>query len=976
VKKGIWVSAILLILFGAYLSPDLWSNMAKEALRAAGLPTVSFHVQKISTSGITFSGIRIGTHKDEGLGLEIPNLEATFLWAELFNGEIGTLKVEGLRLSGKVNNGQLSFGALDGLLFRGAKKLQVTNLNTQVSLPFRSLLLKDAVISMAAQQATINITLSGLVSKTAKGGIFIHEGLMSIATPWGQVSGRADASLSAEKEFKSTLSVEDGHYTYGGLSTKGLFGKIDISGNIDNLLSFLGDGQLGIKTLSVPYLGDSRALMVLGFKEGRFDSHFILKPQSQKWISGELFTSIDLTQSGAGLVNVSAKVFGEDVTQVLSSQFVSGGQVAAEVSVSSSLNDLSSLAQKAFAGNLGTLPTVFFSSTLADLKIGPCHTFGGTIAFELHPSPTSLKIQSSNGGTVQVTSPENDNCNAFKAQGIMIQQGQSIAEISLNSGQISGDIQFAAEFENPFLKSATANFSTTFSSAPPFTNLTGRSNFNGYLNTLNIQDAKIDANVAWMASKDDFEISKTDCLNVSVRSIYVPDLKVHVDGVELCADVLNRSDLSIQSQKKMTVRLDNGDRFQVHSLKLQKTQNDWTLNAGSLLDLQSPPRFTPLTLSAKATYLDPSINFSGHVRGTQDLKVEFSGSHDVVLRRGQGTGRLIPLRFQEKGLSPADLSPLYGAQVQKAKGLVMAVLSADWTTGRACARGDALLSDYSLVPASALTGGRALTVKGGQIVGAGKLCFDGNELTQSATVLVENLDIIDEMAELNRLNTVVKFKQLWPPITDGVQDVSFGVLNVGFPLTNGTASFDITDQQQVLVSNVALDWAGGTVAIDPFQTGLLALPESLDVYFTDLQLKEFLNIFQVNGLTGDGLLEGRLPIQKIEDEFRIVNGRLEAKGGGRLSYQPKDALSSTAQIAVDALSDFRYSTLSIGIEGGAKSEATITLNAEGHNPQFYDGFPVVLDFNIKGQIGRIMNDGLAAYKVPAHIQDRMNRFGE
>ena len=971
-KKGIWASAILVFLFGAYFSPSLWSNMAQEALRAAGLPTVSFHIQKVSTSGITFSGIRIG----EGLGLEIPNLEATFRWAELFNGEIGTLKVEGLRLSGEVQNGQLSFGELDEILFSGAKKIQAADLKEQISLPFRSLLLKDAIISMASKGAIINMTLSGLVTKNAKGGIFIDEGLMSIDTPWGQVAGRADASLSAQKEFKSTLSVENGQYTYGGLSAKGLFGKIELGGNIDHLLSFMGDGQLGIKTLSVPYLGDSRALMTLDLKKGRFDSHFILKPQSQKWVSGELFTSVDFTQSGAGLVDVSAKVFGENVTQVLSSSLVSGGQVSAEVSVSSSLNDLTTLAQKALIGNVGTLPTVFFSSTLAGLKIGPCHTFGGTVAFELFPSTTGLRVQSSKGGMVKISSPENDNCQEFKAQGIMIQQGQSIAEISLDSDQIRGNIQFSTELKSPLLKSATARFSTQFSSSSPFTHVSGQTAFIGYLNTQTVQDAKIDANVAWTASENDFEIAKTNCLNVSVRSIYVPDLKVHVDGVELCADFLNRSDFVIQSQKKMSVRLNNGDRFQVQSFNVQKIQNDWTIDVGSLLDLQSPPRFMPLTLSAKATYLDPSITFLGHVRGAQDLKVEFSGSHDVVSRRGQGTGRLIPLRFKDNGLSPSDLSPRYGGLVQKMKGLIMAVLTADWTPDKACAQGDALLSDYSFAPASALTAGRTLTVKGGQIVGAGKLCFEGNNLAQSASVLVENLDIIDEMAELNRLNTVVKFKQLWPPITDGVQDVSFGVLNVGFPLTNGTASFNITDQKQILVSNVALDWAGGTVAIDPFETELFALPESLDVHFTDLQLKEFLNIFQVNGLTGQGLLEGHLPIQKINDEFRIVHGKLSAKGAGRLSYQPKEVLSSTAQIAVDALSDFRYSKLSIAIEGGAKSEATIALNVEGHNPQFYDGFPVVLDFNIKGHIGRIMNDGLAAYKVPAHIQDRMNRFGE
>ncbi|MBF0248763.1 MAG: YdbH domain-containing protein, partial [Alphaproteobacteria bacterium] len=105
-------------------------------------------------------------------------------------------------------------------------------------------------------------------------------------------------------------------------------------------------------------------------------------------------------------------------------------------------------------------------------------------------------------------------------------------------------------------------------------------------------------------------------------------------------------------------------------------------------------------------------------------------------------------------------------------------------------------------------------------------------------------------------------------------------------------------------------------------------------------------------------------------------GGLAAVGPGTLVYRPAGPVAQGAKIAIEALSNFHYSTLAMTVEGGARSEARVGLTLEGANPDFHDGFPVVFELNATGEIGRMMNDGLAVYKVPDQIRDRMNRFGE
>ena len=54
---------------------------------------------------------------------------------------------------------------------------------------------------------------------------------------------------------------------------------------------------------------------------------------------------------------------------------------------------------------------------------------------------------------------------------------------------------------------------------------------------------------------------------------------------------------------------------------------------------------------------------------------------------------------------------------------------------------------------------------------------------------------------------------------------------------------------------------------------------------------------------------------------------------------------------------------------------TIGMKIRGKNPNFYDGYPVELNLNVSGELDRILRRGLAGYRVPDMIREKLATFG-
>ncbi|MBF0251767.1 MAG: hypothetical protein HQL35_14190, partial [Alphaproteobacteria bacterium] len=165
-----------------------------------------------------------------GLGLEIPNLEAFFRWEELLDARVGTLDVSGLRLSGRVTEGRLSFGDMDAVLFAPA-----SGDSGALAVPFRSLRLRDALVVIQAPAGTVELRLDGTVSRGADGGVALETGRVRATTPWGRAQGRAEAAVTAARRISARFDLEDGAFDAAGITGDGVAGRARLSGGLDDL---------------------------------------------------------------------------------------------------------------------------------------------------------------------------------------------------------------------------------------------------------------------------------------------------------------------------------------------------------------------------------------------------------------------------------------------------------------------------------------------------------------------------------------------------------------------------------------------------------------------------------------------------------------------------------------------------------------------------------------------------------------------
>jgi hypothetical protein len=148
-----------------------------------------------------------------------------------------------------------------------------------------------------------------------------------------------------------------------------------------------------------------------------------------------------------------------------------------------------------------------------------------------------------------------------------------------------------------------------------------------------------------------------------------------------------------------------------------------------------------------------------------------------------------------------------------------------------------------------------------------------------------------------------------------------------------------------------------------------------------VDLQQLLALAAIDGLSASGTLHGNLPLHVSTGTVAIETGRLETTGPGTLRYDPTNPPAflsgdpgSGTDMLLQALTDFRYDSLALSIDGTAGGEMTLSFAIRGSNKDFYDGYPVALNLKVGGALDTILRRGLATYRIPSTVRDRMIEF--
>jgi hypothetical protein len=179
------------------------------------------------------------------------------------------------------------------------------------------------------------------------------------------------------------------------------------------------------------------------------------------------------------------------------------------------------------------------------------------------------------------------------------------------------------------------------------------------------------------------------------------------------------------------------------------------------------------------------------------------------------------------------------------------------------------------------------------------------------------------------------------------------------------------------IEKASLELAGGEVALGPTRFDPAAARQQVELQVREVDLGALLALAEIDGLSGTGRLQGKIPVVMEEGAVIIAGARLDAAGPGRLAYSPTappsgmQAAGETMALVLSALGDFRYDRLWLTLDRDRNGEATLSLHVRGNNPAFYDGYPVELNLALNGRLDRILHDSLASYSVPELVRERL-----
>lgn len=127
-----------------------------------------------------------------------------------------------------------------------------------------------------------------------------------------------------------------------------------------------------------------------------------------------------------------------------------------------------------------------------------------------------------------------------------------------------------------------------------------------------------------------------------------------------------------------------------------------------------------------------------------------------------------------------------------------------------------------------------------------------------------------------------------------------------------------------------------------YNAGLLANSE---LEFTDLDLQQLLSFADIDGLTGTGSLEIRLPVGSDSGGFYVRDATFSSSTQGHLAY-----LSGVpgSNIGLQALENFQYQSLSGTLDYQSDGNYQVLIRLNGSNPDLYGGHPISFNLTING----------------------------
>ena len=345
----------------------------------------------------------------------------------------------------------------------------------------------------------------------------------------------------------------------------------------------------------------------------------------------------------------------------------------------------------------------------------------------------------------------------------------------------------------------------------------------------------------------------------------------------------------------------------------------------SITDTDPDPRYRPLLATFDGVFDGPNLTMSGPVFlaspniQVADAKLDLN----LLTLNGQGEVNSRDLQFQPYGLQPKTLSDRVRGLLTNGRGSIRATSAFAVNQGVVTGTGNVTITDFG---------------------------FDSQRLGSA-----------------DGINGSLYFDNLIALTTAPSQQVTIAQLDPGLPLENGELLFQLVGGTKVLIEKAEWPLAGGTLSlITPATWTISGGRELYRIDARNIELSQLVAVLSLPDIVAEGTVSGQFPIELSGGNTFIRDAHLAADSkGGTLSYtgaisEPAAESDERVRAAFDALRDFRFKVLEIGIDGNLVDDIVVSMRLLGRNPKVYGGADFDFRISIDSKLAQLIRSGRSA----------------
>lgn len=344
------------------------------------------------------------------------------------------------------------------------------------------------------------------------------------------------------------------------------------------------------------------------------------------------------------------------------------------------------------------------------------------------------------------------------------------------------------------------------------------------------------------------------------------------------------------------------------------------------------PLVAPIGIRCDFALWRDILTFDGKAEALAAVSMTARGRHDFIAGRGTAELALEPVRFAPGRVELRRLAP-------------------------------------------ALSG---IGIAAGAVAASASLAWGSEAPAGTAALRIDGMDLAAAGVTIEGLSADIRLDRLIPPHTPPGQTVRVRRVAAGLSLDDLVLRFAVgegasPEAPAVRLETLTAGFAGGRMAVLPtvIDTGDETHRARIEV--ADVDLAVLLGLLGMEDVSGTGRVSGAIPLARTGKALALDGGRLAADGPGVLRIRSEAAKAALAgggedvALMLSALEDFRYESLTLGIEKPFEGPGRLVLSTRGHNPAVRDGQPFIINVNVSGNVDQLAAIAARLLELPGAV---------